>query len=77
MSNRWIWDLESDGLLDTISKIHCIVLRNVETDEVQQYGPDEEEIKAAMFVLMNAEEVIGHNIICYDIPALQKVYPGK
>ncbi len=76
MSNRWIWDLESDGLLDTISKIHCIVLRNVETDEVQKYGPDEEEIKAAMFVLMNAEEVIGHNIICYDIPALQKVYPG-
>ena len=71
---RWVWDLESDGLLDTVSKIHCIVLRHVETDEVQTYGPD--EIKAAMFTLMNAEEVIGHNIIAYDIPALQKVYPG-
>ena len=70
---RWVWDLESDGLLDTISKIHCIVLRHVETDEVQTYGPD--EIKAAMFTLMNAEEVIGHNIMDYDIPALQKVYP--
>jgi DNA polymerase-1 len=71
---RWVWDLESDGLLDKISKIHCIVLRHVETNEVQTYGPD--EIKAAMFTLMNAEEVIGHNIIAYDIPALQKVYPG-
>lgn len=71
---RWVWDLESDGLLDKITKIHCIVLRHVETDEVQTYGPD--EIKAALFTLMNAEEVIGHNIIAYDIPALQKVYPG-
>lgn len=71
---RWVWDLESDGLLDTITKIHCIVLRHVETDEVQTYGPD--EIKAALFTLMNAEEVIGHNIIAYDIPALQKVYPN-
>lgn len=74
--SRWVWDLESDGLLDTISKIHCIVLRHVETDEVQEYGPGEDDIKAAMFTLMNAEEVIGHNIIAYDIPALQKVYPG-
>ena len=71
---RWVWDLESDGLLDKITKIHCMVLRHVETDEVQTYGPD--EIKAALFTLMNAEEVIGHNIIDYDIPALQKVYPG-
>ena len=71
---RWVWDLESDGLLDKITKIHCIVLRHVETDEVQTYGPD--DIKAALFTLMNAEEVIGHNIIDYDIPALQKVYPG-
>lgn len=72
--SRWVFDLESDGLLDTISKIHCVVLRHVETDEVQTYGPD--EIKAALFTLMNAEEVIGHNIIAYDIPALQKVYPN-
>lgn len=70
---RWIADLESDGLLDTITKVHCIVLRHVETDEVQTYGPD--EIKAALFTLMNAEEVIGHNFIAYDLPALQKVYP--
>ena len=71
---RWVFDLESNGLLDTISTIHCIVLRHIETDEVQTYRPD--EIKAALFTLMNAEEVIGHNIIAYDIPALQKVYPG-
>jgi DNA polymerase-1 len=71
---RWVFDLESNGLLDTISTIHCIVLRHVETDEVQTYGPD--EIFGALFTLMNAEEVIGHNIIAYDIPALQKVYPG-
>ena len=71
--SRWVFDLESDGLLPTVSRIHCIVLRNVETNEVQTYEPD--EIKAALFTLMNAEEVIGHNILAYDIPCIQKLYP--
>ena len=71
---RWVFDLESNGLLDTVSTIHCIVLRHVETDEVKAFGPD--DIQDALDILTDAEEVIGHNIVNYDIPALQKVYPG-
>jgi hypothetical protein len=37
---RWVFDLESDGLLPTVSKIHCIVLRNVETNQVKTYDGD-------------------------------------
>ena len=71
---RWVFDLESDGLLPTVSKIHCIVLRNVETNEVKTYDGD--MIGDGLFLLMNAEEVIGHNIIAYDIPCIQKLYPN-
>lgn len=71
--SRWVFDLESDGLLDTITKIHCIVLRHMETGEVKSFGPD--EINDALYLLTKADEVCGHNVIAYDIPALQKIYP--
>ena len=70
---RWVWDLESNGLLDTIHTVWCIVCRNVDTDEVREFGPD--DIQSALDLLSGADEIIGHNIIGYDIPALQIVYP--
>ena len=45
----------------------------MDTGEVRKFGPD--QISDALYLLMNAEEVCGHNIIDYDIPALQKIYP--
>ena len=45
----------------------------MDTGEVKTFGPD--QISDALYILMNAEEVCGHNIIDYDIPALQKIYP--
>ena len=71
--SRWIWDLESNGLLDTIHTIWCIVCRNVDTGEVRKFNPD--QIEDALELLANADEIIGHNIIDYDIPAIQIVYP--
>ncbi len=70
---RWVFDLESDGLLPTLSKIHCLVLRDADTNEVRAYhGKD---IRDGLFLLRYAEEAIGHNIISFDIPAIQKLYP--
>ncbi|MDA8894692.1 hypothetical protein N9I93_04310, partial [Amylibacter sp.] len=71
--SRWIWDLESNGLLDTIHTIWCIVCREVDTGEVRTFNPD--QIEDALELLANADEIIGHNIIDYDIPAIQIVYP--
>ena len=71
---RWGFDLESNGLLDTIHTIWCIVCREIDTGEVLEYGPS--EIKQALDLLSEADEIIGHNILDYDIPAIQIVYPG-
>ena len=71
--SRWIWDLESNGLLDTIHTIWCIVCREVDTGEVRTFKPD--QIEDALELLSNADEIIGHNIIDYDIPAIQIVFP--
>ena len=71
--SRWGFDLESNGLLDTIHTIWCIVCREVDTGEVRTFNPD--QIEDALELLANADEIIGHNIIDYDIPAIQIVYP--
>ena len=73
MGQRWIADIESNGLLDTISKVWCIVLRCPDTDEVRAFGPH--EIQEGLNLLSTADEVIGHNFVLYDYPALQIVYP--
>ena len=71
---RYIWDLESNGFLETLTKIHCIAMMNADDPEqTWVFGPN--DIKAGMKMLAEATEIIGHNILCHDIPALMKVYP--
>lgn len=69
-----IFDIETNGLLDTLTKIHCIGTYNTETDELKEYhGVD---IPKAIKLLEEADEVIGHNIVKFDLPAIQKIYPS-
>lgn len=74
MTERLFFDLESNGLLDTIDRIHCIGILNLDTGDYRGYKPD--EVDSALLRLSKADEIIGHNIINYDIPAIQIVKPG-
>lgn len=70
---RWlIFDLESDGLYDVVSVIHCIVIHDIGANQTFTYGPD--CIAAALDHLATADVLIGHNIIFYDLPVLQKLH---
>jgi DNA polymerase-1 len=71
--SRWCFDIESNGLLDEVHSIWCIVCREVDTGEVRKFNDD--EIEDALMLLSMADEIIGHNIIDYDIPAIQIVFP--
>ena len=71
-SKRYIFDLETDGLLDDVTKVHCIVLKDMDTGEALGYhgrGVWTEAIPK----LEKADMICGHNIIKYDIPVLQKL----
>ena len=50
-----------------------MVFRNVETNEVRAFGPD--QIDEGLVLLAAADEVIGHNVIAYDFPAIALLYP--
>lgn len=65
---RLIFDIETNGLLDCVSELWCIVCRDADTGDVKTFGP-EEGVRGVEY-LLSADEIIGHNIINYDIPAL-------
>ena len=68
---RTIFDIETDGLLDEVKNLWCIVCRDADTGEVTTYGPD--QVDEGVQHLINSDELIGHNIINYDVPALEKL----
>lgn len=72
-----IFDLETDGLLDTVSKIHCLCLYDTEADQTYVYNDagKSEPIVRGIQVLNDADCIVGHNIISYDIPVIEKIYP--
>jgi DNA polymerase I-like protein with 3'-5' exonuclease and polymerase domains len=68
---RLIFDLESDGLLDAVTRVHCIVVGDLDSDRVHEYGPG--RITDALAHLAHADVLIGHNIQGYDLPVLRKL----
>lgn len=70
---RLIWDIETDGYLEHTTTTHCIAVMNLDTQEAWSFGPN--EIDKGIQLLQSASELIGHNIISFDIPALQKIHP--
>lgn len=74
-----VFDIETNGLLDELDTVHSLVIRDVDTGEVWSWanrnGFIHSEIIQGLDQLRDADTIIGHNIIAFDIPALQKVYP--
>ena len=72
-----VFDLETDGLYDDVTRVHCLVIHDTETDEVVVYNDqgDCEPISRGVQRLEDTEVICGHNVIGYDIPVLQKIYP--
>ena len=50
---RYIADIETNGLLPDVSTIHCLVLRDLDTDEVQTFTS--ENIKEGLKILYDAK----------------------
>jgi len=72
-----VFDIETTAIedfcsLDGLEKILCISLMSYPSGEVVSYNGDFTE---ALDILRRSDVIVGHNIINFDIPALQKLYP--
>lgn len=72
---RLISDLETDGLLDTVTTIHCAVTKDIDTGEVRGFRPH--EIEDYLDFISDADEVWFHNGIGYDEKVLAKLHPER
>ena len=73
-----VFDIEANGLLQDVSKIHCIGIYDIDTGQTSVFNDEggcDEPITRGVTMLEEAECLIGHNIINYDLPALSTCYP--
>ena len=67
---EYILDIETDGLLDTVTKVHCLVYK---TDGLTTVATNKEQIEKALKVLQEGQ-IIGHNILGFDLEVLKRLY---
>jgi len=83
-----VFDLETNGLLNDATRIHCISLYWQQDDRTESfndepYADDPKDlpmganysITSGVSALEVADVLIGHNIIGFDIPIIKKFYP--
>lgn len=83
---RLIWDLETNGLLDSVNTVHAILIKDADTGIVYSchdqawVNPSPHivtlSIAEGIDMLAGADERIGHNTIKYDLRVLKKLYPN-
>ena len=76
-----IFDLETNGLLNDASHIHCAVLHYCETNDTASYndecpgkGMSSPVVRAVQHLEM-ADYIIGHNIVGFDLPIIKSIFP--
>jgi len=78
-----VWDIETDGLLRELTKVHILCIKDVESGERWVFhnttggegvNDPEDNILDGIAMLNEAECIIGHNIEGFDCEAMTKVY---
>ena len=66
---KLVFDIETDGLNPTV--IWCLVAMD---DKGKFYNYTEDNIDEAIKLLEDADKIIGHNILGFDIPVIKKLH---
>lgn len=74
----YIFDLETDNLLNEVTKVHCMVILDTESMQPLTYVGDKvlDGLKHLELLSNNGETLVAHNGIKYDIPVIAKLYPN-
>jgi len=72
-----VFDLETNGLLNDVTRIHCLAIYDSTTDEIETYNDEKNNkysISEGIGKLLVADTIVGHNIIGFDLPCISKLY---
>ena len=72
-----IFDIETDGLLSDLTCIHCLCVYDDQAEETYVFNDqgNKQPVVRGIQMLEEADCIVGHNIINYDIPVIRKLYP--
>jgi DNA polymerase-1 len=68
---RLAFDIETDGIYATV--IHCIVCIDIDTNEQFVFRSDKGNLNEFHSLIANNSELIGHNILGYDVPTCERI----
>lgn len=88
---RLLFDIETNSIdfdrtywLDQVERVLCLVIKDIDTNNTYKYYDTDglrilgtAGIEQGLKLLEQADEWIGHNIIAFDIPVLEKLYRIK
>lgn len=71
-----IFDVETNGLLVGCTLLHCICIKDTKNGLMHRFDPmnAEKGVRMLQQAIDNKEPICGHNVINFDIPALEKLY---
>ena len=75
---RLLFDIETNGLpRKGMDRIHCIVAKDLDTKQVFRFNDtgSTQSVTNGVTLLQEADVLIGHNIVGFDIPVIQQIYP--
>ena len=72
-----VFDLETDGLLSDVTKVHCLCIYDTESNTPYTFDSAKDNIQVGVNLLAEADVIVGHNVINYDLPVLDKLYGFK
>ena len=74
---RIVWDIETDGLLDEVTTVWCLVAKNIDTSTIYKFSDHDPQLPSmedALRFLERADIHVGHNLIGYDCAVIKKLY---
>jgi len=71
---RLVFDIESNGLLDTVDKVWCIAGVCIEDGSEHLIKHEDLTRQSILDFFSGYDIIVGHNIIDFDIPLLLKMY---
>jgi len=77
--NTLIFDIETNGItqwatLSDLETVHCLSILDASNGEMTSYNSLNDDIGYGLDKLAEADTIVGHNIIGFDVPALNKLY---
>lgn len=75
---NFAFDIETNGLpRQGLTHLHCLVIMDLDSHEVYRFNDTGRgrSITEGVNLLMEAELLVGHNIVGFDLPVIQEIYP--